>query len=159
MQISAPRPASTSGLAAAVVALAHRDDFARLGASDVNADSTGIDATFATAAQGDVARAIVNEAFRPEVNGRTVLVPFRAQPAGSDRGSAPQIGVDDAKAAIERLGDVTRVAVLDAAATIFVGTLDAKAARRVDGLLRDSLLGYDVIVDVDGRKETRVVDA
>lgn len=134
-------------LPAYVVARAHGEDLARLGATDVSVDGDGITATFGTDRQAQVAHEIVNDAFTPEVDGTTTPVPFRIVPTPADDA---YVGWTDAANAIIELAGVTAVQPLDTLGLLHVGTTDAKSAARIDALLRDRILGLDVIVEEQG---------
>lgn len=139
-----------SALAASVVAMVHLDDFTRLGATDVHASADGVRVDFGTTAAANLAKELVNDEFVPEVDGSSTRVPFEIAPAPDDA----HVGWTDAVAAIGALKGVTAVQALDATALLYVGTKTDADARRLDGLLRDRILGLDVVVEREGTKTT-----
>lgn len=132
-----------SALGAAVVAMAHLDDFQKLGATDIDADAIGIAVSFGTAKQANVAHELVNTEFTPDIDGSTSRVPFQALPAPD----GATVGWTDATAAIALLKGVKSAAAHDNLAMLYVATTDAKSAARIDALLKDRILGLDVVVE------------
>lgn len=133
----------TSALAASVVAHVHQNDLTALGATSIDAGPSGVTVATGDAKQARVMQEIVSSEFTPEVNGTKSRVPFVLSTTPDD---AP-IGVADAIAAIEKLPGVMRVTALPTVEMIYVGTKDAKDAQRLSALLRDKVLGQDLLVE------------